>query len=112
MKRTCAILCGLSFAWTSLLYAGDTISNYSCDFEDEVQNLTWHFPVNNSVPHHWTIGQATNNGGRHAMYVTPNGLDTTTYINSSAIVYVICHFCVLFLMNSSDGFLFCPAVSE
>lgn len=102
MKRTCAILCGLSFAWTSLLYAGDTISNYSCDFEDEVQNLTWHFPVNNSVPHHWTIGQATNNGGRHAMYVTPNGLDTTTYINSSAIVYA---YTDITLQKSSEKYI-------
>lgn len=86
MKRAFAILAGIVLTWTTL-HAGDTISNYSCDFEDEVQNMTWHFPSNPEVPHHWTVGTAINNGGRHAMYVTPNGLDTTAYVNKSSLVF-------------------------
>ena len=86
MNKLRAILIGLSL-WTVSLYAGDTISNYSCDFEDEVQNLTWHFPVNADVPHQWTIGSAVNNGGKRSMYVTPKGQDTTGYVNSSALVF-------------------------
>ena len=87
MKHTCAILLGLSLLWSAALHAGDTIANYSCDFEDEVQNMTWHFPVHSDNGHHWTIGEAINNGGRRSMYVTLKGKDTTAYVNSSAIVY-------------------------
>ena len=50
MKKLFAMLIGLSL-WTASVYAGDTISTYSCDFEDEVQNMTWHFPTNEAVPH-------------------------------------------------------------
>ena len=87
MKHVGTILLGLSLLWASSLRAGDTITNYWCDFEDEAQNLTWHFPVHPDNAHHWTIGEAVNNGGRRSMYVTPNELDTMGYINSSAIVY-------------------------
>ena len=86
MKKLFAMLIGLSL-WTASVYAGDTISTYSCDFEDEVQNMTWHFPTNEAVPHQWTIGEAVNNGGKRSMYVTPKGQDTTAYVNRSAIVY-------------------------
>lgn len=101
MKRTSALLLGLFIAWTTA-FAGDTISNYTCDFEDEVQNLKWHFPVNAAVPHHWTIGEAVNNGGRHSLYVTPNGLDTPCYVNTSAIVYA---YADITLRNSSEKYI-------
>ena len=87
MKRIGVILLSISLAWSLNLRAGDTISNYSCDFEDEVQNLTWHFPANPSNSHHWTIGEAINNGGKRSLYVRPNDMDTTTYVNTPAFVY-------------------------
>ena len=87
MKRIGVILLSVSLAWSLNLRAGDTISNYFCDFEDEVQNLTWHFPANPSNSHHWTIGEAINNGGKRSLYVRPNDLDTTTYVNTPAFVY-------------------------
>jgi hypothetical protein len=86
MNKFWTILIGLS-VWAASLYAGDTISTYSCDFEDVVQNATWHFPTNNEVSHQWTIGEAVNNGGQRAMYVTPKGQDTTAYVNRSSVVY-------------------------
>ena len=87
MRYLRTILLTLVISLAASVYAGDTIANYSCDFEDEVQNLTWHFPVNSGGSHHWTIGEAVNNGGRRGMYVTPNGLDTPAYVNQSSIVF-------------------------
>ena len=101
MNKFRAILIGLSVC-AATLYAGDTISTYSCDFEDEVQNLTWHFPVNEAVPHQWTIGEAVNNGGKRAMYVTPKGQDTTGYINRSSLVYA---YTDITLRKSADKYL-------
>ncbi len=102
MKRTGAFLLGLFLVWTTASYAGDTISNYTCDFENEVQNLMWQFPVNSDVPHHWTIGEAVNNGGKRSMYVTPNGLDTPAYVNRSSLVYA---YTDITLRKSTDKYL-------
>lgn len=101
MNKLFAMLIGLS-VWTASLYAGDTISTYMCDFEDEVQNLTWHFPTNDAVSHQWTIGGAVNNGGKHAMYVTPKGQDTTAYVNRSSIVYA---YADITLRKSTDKYI-------
>lgn len=101
MKKLSAILIGLSF-WTASLYAGDTLSTYTCDFEDEVQNLTWHFPTKPEVPHQWTIGEAVNNGGKRSMYVTPKGQDTTGYVNRSSLVYA---YADITLRKSTDKYI-------
>ena len=91
MKHTCAILLGLSLLWTATLRAGDTITNYACDFENVEQNMNWHFPAHSDNKHHWTIGEAVNNGGRRALYVTLNDKDTINYVNSSDRVCLYGH---------------------
>lgn len=101
MNKLFAMLIGLS-VWAASIYAGDTLSTYTCDFEDEVQNLTWHFPANDAVPHHWTIGEAVNNGGKHSMYVTPKGKDTTGYVNTSSLVFA---YTDITLRKSADKYL-------
>ena len=102
MKHTCAILLGLSLLWTATLRAGDTITNYACDFENVEQNMNWHFPAHSDNKHHWTIGEAVNNGGRRALYVTLNDKDTINYVNSSAIVYA---YTDITLQKSSEKYI-------
>lgn len=80
----------------------DTLSNYSCDFEDPIQNATWHFPTIDGTPHQWTIGTAVNNGGHHSLYVTPKGQDTNCYVNKAAIVFA---YIDLTLEKSSEKFI-------
>ena len=86
MRKKILFTCGILLV--SVLSWAQQISNHwTCDFEDEVQNLTWHFPTNDSVPNQWTISEAVNNGGKRSMYVTPKGKDTTAYANYLSLVY-------------------------
>lgn len=101
MFRFLFTMCGLVTA-SMLLAQQDSLSNYACDFEDPVQNATWHFPTIDKTQHQWTIGQAVNNGGSYSMYVTPKGQDTTCYINKDAIVYA---YVDLTLEKSSEKFI-------
>ena len=57
---------------------------YSNDFESE---NGWAF-VNGNLTNAWAYGEATNNGGTHALYISNDGGTTNAYtINSAAMVY-------------------------
>ena len=64
---------------------------YCCDFEDSLENSQWQF-ITQDTNTQWYIGQAVNNGGTSALYVS--GADGTTtscshpdYAGVNALVY-------------------------
>ena len=52
---------------------------YFCDFEDAVENSGWYFDSNIDPYNKWVIGNAVNNGGDSALYVSKDNGATNTY---------------------------------
>ena len=64
---------------------------YNHDFEDDTENDNWKF-LNGTQVNKWTIGDATNNGGTQALYVSNDGGVTNQYTTTgttSSYVYAI-----------------------
>lgn len=73
----------------SQLRAQTAIYNYACDFEDPTENAQWNLLVGDqaaSIPNKWVINTAANNGGSHALYVSPDGGQTASYTGSPCVI--------------------------
>lgn len=66
--------------------AAQQISYYSCDFENAAVNQQWTTQaglLGPTLTNKWYIGNATNNGGEQAMYISANNGDSAYYVASS-----------------------------
>lgn len=60
---------------------------YQCDFEDSSENASWTI-VNSSYTNRWYIGDAVNNGGNNALYVSnDNGVSNAYTVNAQSSVW-------------------------
>lgn len=65
------------------------VSTYTCDFEDESENLLWtrnSGVFGESCANRWYIDTAVNNGGRHSLYISNDGGLNAGYVRSSLVV--------------------------
>ena len=94
MKKRMSFVIWLLCAWLFLQpvaaqQPNDTISNYSCDFEDAVENSRWNLAIGDdaaTIPNKWYIGHTLNNGGQNGLYVSDSLGLKATYTPSSCVI--------------------------
>ena len=79
----------VAFLMSVIGLSAQTLSSYSCDFEDRDERSAWQRnfgPDGPYCPSKWEIDTAINNGGKYSMYISPDGGATAGYTNEMEYV--------------------------
>ncbi len=79
----------VAFLMSVIGLSAQTLSSYSCDFEDRDERSAWQRnfgPDGPYCPSKWEIDTAINNGGKYSMYISPDGGATAGYTNGMEYV--------------------------